>query len=592
MHDEGLRLVREAAMTDLLEHLARVPEPARSKLLQMREGELRELLCRTHVGVWAERKLGFDNAPVHMEWYRLMMTEFRLCCIAPRDHAKALGRDTKLLTPFGYTTMAEVQPGDVVLGGDGKPTRVTYKSEVFTDKDCHRVTLDDGQSFVATGDHQWITHYAWRGTRVVTTDQIIADHGARRDQRHVIDCVGAEFPAARLPLDPYVLGVWLGDGNTADGLVTNPDPEVWAGVEAAGFRTGSKPWRKGCWRATVKGLVGRLREMGVLGHKHVPREYLWADRGQRLALLRGLLDTDGTCNRGQVVFTQVEKNRDVVDAVCHLVWSLGWKPKRYVTRAKLNGVDYDPVYGVTFYPDEPVFTVPRKLSGQRTLRGRSKAVGRAVVSVEPTLTVPTQCVGTEAGSYLIGESVVTHNSQCFTVNQTCWRSIYTPGHWTYVFAQTGHQSQELLGRIVETMGMVDPGMVEGAHENTADQIMFRNGSRVTVAGAGRAVRTAHPDLIIGDDVLSDESCGTALQRGKTETWWFGTVSNMAHPETTRPVLGTVRAFGPTRIHLVGTPFHRQDLLMKMKFNEVYRYRRYAAEFQPEDLVDGLAVDVS
>jgi hypothetical protein len=187
-------------------------------------------------------------------------------------------------------------------------------------------------------------------------------------------------------------------------------------------------------------------------------------------------------------------------------------------------------------------------------------------------------------------------SETFTVNQVVWRSIYTPGMWSFVFGQTGDQSKELLARIKGAMWQVAPWMMQDAHEENSTKIIFANWARCDVAGAGKSVRGAHPDLIVGDDVLEEGNALTAFQRKRVERWWFGTVGGMSHPGTSRPLGREANAphvwMPPTRVHLVGTPFHSQDLLMGMRDNPLYEFRRYAAEYEPGDLVDGLAVEVA
>jgi hypothetical protein len=555
--------------------------------------DLEDMLCRANPGVWAERKLGFTNAPFHWEWYQLMTEESRLCVIAPREHAKALALDTPVLTPGGHVPLQDVQVGDTVLCRTGWTT-VTAKSEVFTDHDCYRVALDDGQSFVADAGHRWMTNYAWRGAQVVTTADIAADQASRTDQRHVIDCVPSAFPDVYLPVDPYVLGVWLGDGSTSRAEITGADPEILSAVEDAGY-VASYQYRRGA--AVTQGYTGGLwrglRLLGVLGDKHVPELYLWADEKARLALLQGLMDTDGQCSpKGQALFRVMSPR--LADAVAHLVWSLGMKPKRFSGPATLDGRTVGTYYGVSFYPTVPAFRLERKLTRQRTLPEgrRSKATGRAV-TVAPTLTVPVQCLTTEAGDFLIGEGVVTHNSEVFTVNGTAWRSCYWPGWWTYVFAATGDQAKELKARIDAAVMAVRPELVLGARVNTKLESTYANGARLTVAGAGKSVRGAHPDTIIGDDVLEEQMSLTEHQRKKTTNWWFGAVGGMAHPGTSRVVRGHGRLrFPPTQIRLVGTPFHTQDLLMSTGRNLLWHYRRYAAEFDTRQLVPGThAVEV-
>lgn len=184
-------------------------------------------------------------------------------------------------------------------------------------------------------------------------------------------------------------------------------------------------------------------------------------------------------------------------------------------------------------------------------------------------------------------------SECFTVNQIAWRCIYQPGIWCYVFAQTADQAGKIKERIDAAILETAPWMIDNARRMSTTQSTYANFSQVSSAGAGKGVRGVHPDIIVGDDVLSDDGTATSFQRKKTNTWWFGTIGGMAHPGTTRPLGPGHRVeLPPTRVFLVGTPFHAQDLLLAMKENPLYRFRRYAAEFREGDLVDGLAVEVA
>ena len=187
-------------------------------------------------------------------------------------------------------------------------------------------------------------------------------------------------------------------------------------------------------------------------------------------------------------------------------------------------------------------------------------------------------------------------SEVWTVNQCAWRCIYEPGIWCYVFAQTGEQAAEIKERIDKAIAEAAPWMVEGEHGMNTTESIYANWSQVNAAGAGKSVRGMHPDVIVGDDVLEEGNCLTSLQRKRIARWWFGTIGGMAHPGTTR-VLGTTgirKAFPPSRVHLVGTPFHQQDLLMGMRENPMYEFRRYAAEFDPAELPEpgSLAVEIA
>lgn len=106
------------------------------------------------------------------------------------------------------------------------------------------------------------------------------------------------MPDADLPIDPYVLGGWLGDGASACGLITNINPEFWNEIKNRGYKIGddvSYPGR--AESRTVFGLSPELRKLGLIGNKHIPDLYMRASYNQRLDLLRGLMDTDGYYNR-------------------------------------------------------------------------------------------------------------------------------------------------------------------------------------------------------------------------------------------------------------------------------------------------------
>ncbi|GAB3670340.1 hypothetical protein GCM10027597_01450 [Saccharopolyspora tripterygii] len=187
-------------------------------------------------------------------------------------------------------------------------------------------------------------------------------------------------------------------------------------------------------------------------------------------------------------------------------------------------------------------------------------------------------------------------SESLSVNATAWRSIYTPGIYTYLFALTGDLAEELLARTRTVIDSVRPDLVATAQRDNSTDLILGNGARIRAAGAGKRTRGGHPDVIIGDDVLDDENAGTSTQRRKIHRWWFGSVVPMAHPGTMRRIQhadGTSRQveLPATRVHLVGTPFHAADLLMSMRDNPLWSFRRYAAEFHPRQLVgDTFAVE--
>ncbi len=170
---------------------------------------------------------------------------------------KALALDTALPTPDGWTTMGEVRVGDRLLGADGRPTTVVAATDVMLGRPCYEVTFDDGSAIVADEQHQWLTDTrASRRARqeaqgtgrparalptVRTTAEIAATLRCGTADARLNHSVPTAAPLAlasvELPVDPYALGVWLGDGHSASARFTSADPEISMRIESRGLRS-------------------------------------------------------------------------------------------------------------------------------------------------------------------------------------------------------------------------------------------------------------------------------------------------------------------------------------------------------------------
>ncbi|WP_280389303.1 LAGLIDADG family homing endonuclease [Nocardia wallacei] len=326
---------------------------------------------------------------------------------------KALAVDTPIATPSGWSTMGELQPGDLVFDERGEPTAVLSKSQVWH-TDTYRVTFSDGASLVACKDHQWWVERR-RPSATYVSDRVRTEDlvGNLQDQRgarrfRVPNARPLRLPDADLPIDPYTLGAWLGDGNSDDGRLTGLDREVFDRVALAGYEVRQMKVAK---RVNVIGLKAQLRTLGVLGNKHIPAAYLRGSEKQRWALLQGLMDTDGYCDerQGKCEFTTILPA--LRDGMLELLASLGVRPRCYSGQAKLYGRATGPKYRISFSArsDMPVFGLERKQSRLRPPgRGHAQFEHRRIVSVERIETVPTQCltVAAESHVFLAGREMI------------------------------------------------------------------------------------------------------------------------------------------------------------------------------------------
>lgn len=427
--------------------------------------------------------------------------------------------ETPIPTVSGWTTMGEIQVGDTIFDESGEPTDVVAASETFRGRQCYRVEFSDGSAIVADGEHRWFVEsdlaivrglpgffpdlrYRTRGripakhqrdySGVLTTSEIAASVHRRdsRANRYAIPTTKPLcLPHADLPVDPYVLGVWLGDGHSYSAQITqheNDAPELMRHLEQTGLqptivsrkrevpesvtialeRVSSRNdicirghqlevtgrTKRGhcaeCHRqqsrksqygsemdpivAKREGIAIRLAELGLLktgtrkragNRKRIPPQYLRASIRQRLSLLQGLMDTDGSCTtKGRCQYSTTED--ELRDGMIELLCSLGLKP--YTRRAKgrikesKSGRTYQcrDYWKIDFtaYSDMPVFRLSRKAKRQppRESSRTTETERRRIVAVEEVESVPVRCISVSSKRrlFLAGQTMIpTHNSE-------------------------------------------------------------------------------------------------------------------------------------------------------------------------------------
>jgi hypothetical protein len=351
---------------------------------------------------------------------------------------KALALDTPIATPNGWSTMERLAVGDLVFDKGGQPTRVLSKSRRWL-TDTFRVEFSDGSSLVACGDHEWIVERRTKTTKAAdrravnveerrTTKELLAagltdSQGARK---YRVPMAGAlDLPEIELPVAPYTLGAWLGDGGQHDARITGIDLEVFKEIEGEGYRVAQDAKIEKRWQ--IYGLQKSLRLAGLIRNKHIPAQYLRASREQRWALLQGLMDTDGHCDarQGKCEFTTT--NAALRDGMRELLHSLGIKHTLMTGEATLYGRVTGPKYRIFFSArsDMPVFRIGRKQDRLRS-PGRSHAQfqHRRITAITPIEPVLTQCITVDSPShtFLAGrEMIPTGNSGKgpLTASQCC-----------------------------------------------------------------------------------------------------------------------------------------------------------------------------
>lgn len=391
------------------------------------------------------------------ECYKMRLGDLTVLTGVP-GYGKALALDTRLPTPTGWTTMGDVRAGDLLLDEGGRPCRVVRATEVMHGRTCYRMAFSGGGHVVADADHQWLTsteksrrsarNAAKRGPAikpkgsdqshkrthpsVVTTAEIATSMTANKKTNHQIGLCGPIEPGLEylLPIDPYVLGVWLGDG-TSDAAALTSGVEDVEEMEGLLRETGIATTRRRAGASWTLGLtggygsesagrtLGGLRLLGVLRNKHIPEVYLRASVADRLSLLQGLMDTDGHVTiSGQCEFCTTSPA--LADGIFELASSMGLKVSRYEGEAKLYDRVTGPKFRISWCATLPVFRLRRKLA--RLPNATPRVVGRYVTACDEVESVPVRCIQVDSASrlFLCTERFIpTHNTSF--VNDVCCR---------------------------------------------------------------------------------------------------------------------------------------------------------------------------
>ena len=397
------------------------PGPAAMRELK----HLRELMDQGQLQqAAADRKL--ENVLGNLRWYLYHRPDSLGAGYA--YGWKPLSIECLLPTPDGWKKLKDVEVGDELFDDEGKICRVVGCSPVYLNKECYEITFGDGSTIVASGDHRWsVTRHLkknWDCGRVhklrMTSELITDGH-----HPHVIrQAAPLCLPDATLPVHPYVLGIWLGDGDSNGETYTDDlrdIDDVGRELTACGAQVGDikREPEHGYGRQRIIGLRAALRACGVFGNKHIPADYLRASFRQRLGLLQGLLDSDGTARRDCRQCSFSTSNERLRDGFAELLRTLGMKAKYCVRNRVLQykgGVSVcEPAYQFWFaVPDDIApFRVPRKLA---MLNGKAVAARRRfhqIAQVRKVASVPTKCIAVDSAShlFLVGDAMVpTHNT--------------------------------------------------------------------------------------------------------------------------------------------------------------------------------------
>lgn len=466
---------------------------------------------------WLDLLAGVEPRGLHPNQRYVKGDSDMILVNTPPEHCATL--DTPILTRRGWTTVGDVTADDELAHWSGRWHRVLKTWEPEADVPVFKVTFGTGESVTTDAGHKWIVQRSAAHTeKLMTTAELMADLRSPSGQlkwriRQAMPVEGVEGDL----FDPYLFGYWLGDGDTSASRFAVGDEDIDSFETYLNDRDYQyRRYRDSRGRSWVI-YVRAIRNKLPLGDKRISQEYFLGSIRQRMALLRGLMDSDGTITAKDGRARWVQHGRpELCRDVFRLISSLGFQP-----RMKTYGLATE----ISFKPDaKPVFRLARKATRQFTSDRNRRTDFLTIRNVEPAGQARVRCltVLSDDNTYLLGDSLIsTRNakSTTLTVNYVTWRICQDPNIRILLISKTQDMAKKFLLSIKERLAESDAysdlqtafapvgGYAEGSAAWTADKI-YVNGRdsgekdpTVQAVGIGGHIYGSRCDLAIMDDTV-------------------------------------------------------------------------------------------
>jgi predicted phage terminase large subunit-like protein len=473
------------------------------------------------------------------------------------------------MTTEGWKNHGDLKVGDKVFGVNGNPVEILWTSEK-AEADM-RVTFSNGEQIECHENHEWTVYdrssnmRKWRtletkwfiGTNRNGKKRSLKIHEKTGKSRNIYQLPNIEplqFEEKKLPLDPYILGTWLGDGSVGKPCITHSiDDKEGVKYVASQYPISvahrhenslaiTTSFAKGS-RGGIPSYFSRdLKYIGVLNDKHIPKDYIFSSIPQRLQLLAGLIDTDGHVDKtSRVSFSTTSES--LRDGVYKIVLSLGLRP--YVMEqdpvTSTSGIiGRKKVYTIGF---QPTFDIPTKIPRKKITRTVvQRRIGiESVERIENPKKGKCIQVDSEDGLYLVGKKLIpTHNSEGTSFWFPSWYLSLFPEN-RLILASYGDTFASKWGRKVrDQLETVSEDIVKIRRDKSAaNNWMTTEGGGMRSVGVGGAVTGDGGNCIIIDDPHKDwEEALSPTYRRRVVDWFNATLYTRLEPNASLVVIQT------------------------------------------------------
>jgi intein/homing endonuclease len=343
-------------------------------------------------------------------------------------------------TPDGMKVWGSLQIGDYVFDENGNPTKII--GIPFDDiTNTYEITFSDGRKTIVSEDHLWNVKCWDKGFKVIDTKTIASDYVKKRkvternpngkEYKYKIQVSGAvEFNKKEdLLIDPYTMGLLIGDGSfrnvhnhTMFLAGASEDIDEYREIIPYHIDELSSKDNNVIHINNIKEILKKYDLLDKYSYeKHIPYQYLFSSKEDRLNLLKGLIDTDGTVTKSRGTPSYTTTSEQLADDVCFLARSLGYNCRK----SKKENVGYKDkdgnfvhcrdCYNVYIYTDDIICNLKRKIAKIQPRTSnyhKSKQLYSIIVDVKCLGPQHIRCISVEneSGLYLTNDFIVTHNS--------------------------------------------------------------------------------------------------------------------------------------------------------------------------------------
>nr|DAY10490.1 MAG TPA: Terminase large subunit [Caudoviricetes sp.] len=502
--------------------------------------------------------------PFHVVYYTLL-DKFahgeikKMIVQMPPQHGKEISDNQIVATTKGLKKHGDLIVGDYVFGRDGTPVKVLWVSEKTRSE--YVVSFSDGAKIECHGNHEWTVYNRFRQkeetieTKHMASSTIYNGDGKRgsRYKYQVDSNVCVMFDSRNVDLDPYVLGAWLGDGDSSCGIIHigNNDVEI-IGNSTYKFKESKGTTTRKFYSPELNLL---LKNNGLLKNKHIPDMYKYNSVEVRKNVIAGLIDTDGYVYHRNGRITISNTNKRIIDDAAFILRSLGqsvvvceFKPR--VSSSGIVGKKI--VYQLCF---NPTMTFPTKVKRKKITK-LSINKKRAIVSIERKEGLGYgNCIQVDGGIYLVGDTFIpTHNSEGSSRKLPAFMLGLNPdtkiciGSYASTIARDFNRDVQ---RIIDTPSYRElfPGTyLNGSNVVTMANTYLRNSDVIEmvgrkgslrVVGRGGSLTSKTVDVSILDDVYKDYAEGNSpIVRNAAWKWYTTVVRTRLHNDSQELIVFT------------------------------------------------------